>query len=34
MKGSSVETVKAVRKEYGELLKEGWNKTSIFRNYF
>ena len=34
MKGSRVETVKAARKEYGELLEEGWNKTSIFRNYF
>ena len=34
MKGSRVETIKAARKEYSELLKEGWKKTSIFRNYF
>ena len=24
----------AARKEYAELLKEGWKKTSIFRSYF
>ena len=29
MKGSRVETVETVR-EYKELLKEGWKKTSIF----
>ena len=34
MKGSRVETIKAARKEYAELLKEGWKKTSIFRSYF
>ena len=34
MKGSRVETIEAARKEYGELLKEGWKKTSIFRSYF
>ena len=34
MKGSKVETVEAARKEYAELLKEGWKKTSIFRSYF
>ena len=34
MKGSRVETVEAARKEYGELLKDGWKKTSIFRSYF
>ena len=34
MKGSRVETVEAARKEYRELLKEGWKKTSIFRSYF
>ena len=34
MKGSKVETVEAARKEYAELLKEGWKKTCIFRSYF
>jgi len=34
MKGSRVETVEAARREYAELLKEGWKKTSIFRSYF
>ena len=34
IKGSRVETVEAARKEYAELLKEGWKKTSIFRSYF
>ena len=34
MKGSRVETIENARKEYKELLKEGWKKTSIFRSYF
>ena len=34
MKGSRVETIEAARKEYKELLEEGWKKTSIFRSYF
>ena len=34
MKGSRVETKEVARKEYAELLKEGWKKTSIFRSYF
>ena len=34
MKGSMVETVEAARKEYAELLKRGWKKTSIFNSYF
>ena len=34
MKGSRVETIEVARKEYAELLKEGWKKTSIFRSYF
>ena len=34
MKGSRVETIEAARKEYAELLKEGWEKTNIFRSYF
>ena len=34
MKGSRVETIEAARKEYAELLKEGWKKTSIYRSYF
>ena len=34
MEGSRVETVEAARKEYKELLDQGWKKTSIFRSYF
>jgi len=34
MKGGRVETIEAARKEYAELLKEGWKKTSIFKIYF
>jgi len=34
MKGSRVETIENARKEYAELLKEVWKKTSIFRSYF
>ena len=34
MKGSRVETIEAARKEYKQLLEEGWKKTSIFRSHF
>jgi len=34
IKGSRVETIESARKEYAELLKEGWQKTSIFGSYF
>ena len=34
IKGSRVETIEAARKEYKELLDQGWKKTSIFRSYF
>ena len=34
MKGSRVETIEAARKEYQQLLGEGWKKTSIFRSFF
>ena len=34
IKGSRVETIKNARKEYKELLEQGWKKTSIFRSYF
>ena len=34
MNGKKVETIKAARKEYKQLLDEGWKKTSIFRSYF
>ena len=34
MKGSRVETIETARKEYKQLLYEGWKKTSIFRSYF
>ena len=33
MKGSRVETIEQARKEYKELLEEGWRKTSIYNNY-
>ena len=32
MKGSRVGTVETARKEYLELLKEGWKKTSVFNS--
>ena len=31
MKGSRVETIEEARKEYKQLLEEGWKKTSIFK---
>ena len=34
MKGSRVETIENARKEYKELLEQGWKKTSIFKNFF
>ena len=34
MKGSRVETIEEARKEYKQLLEEGWKKTSLFRSYF
>ena len=34
MKASRVETIENERKEYKQLLEEGWKKTCIFRNYF
>ena len=34
IKGSRVETIENARKEYKELLKQGWKKTYIFRSYF
>ena len=34
MKGSRVETIENARKEYKQLLKEGWVKTNIFRSCF
>ena len=33
MKGSRVETIEAARKEYKELLEDGWKKTSIYNHY-
>jgi len=33
MKGSRVETIENARKEYKQLLEQGWKKTSIFRSY-
>ena len=34
MKGSRVETIEEARKEYKQLLDEGWKRTSIFRRHF
>ena len=34
MKGSRIETIEDARKEYKELLEQGWKKTSIFRCFF
>ena len=34
MKGSRVETIENARKEYKELLEQGWKKTSIFESFF
>ena len=34
MKGSRVESIEDARKEYKQLLEEGWKKTSIFKRYF
>ena len=34
MKGSRVETIETARKEYKQLLEEGWKKTSIFKVIF
>ena len=34
MKGSRVETIENARKEYKELLEQGWEKTTIFRSFF
>ena len=34
MKGSRVETIENARKEYKELLEQGWKKTNIFRSFF
>ncbi len=34
MKGSRVETIEDARKEYEDLLGQGWKKTSIFMSYF
>ena len=32
IKGSRVETIEDARKEYKQLLEEGWKKTSIYKN--
>ena len=34
MKGSRIETTEDARKEYKELLEQGWKKTSIFSSFF
>ena len=33
IKGSRIETLEKARKEYKELLAEGWRKTSIYNHY-
>ena len=34
MKGSRIETIEAARKEYRQLLEDGWKKTNIFNSLF
>ena len=34
IKGSRVETIENARKEYKDLLEQGWKKTSIYRSFF
>ena len=34
MKGSRIETIEEARKEYRQLLGQGWKKTRIFNSYF
>ena len=34
IKGSRVESIEDARKEYKQLMEEGWKKTSIYRSYF
>ena len=34
IKGSRVESIEDARREYKQLLEEGWKKTSIFKRYF
>ena len=34
IKGSRVESIEDARKEYKQLLDEGWSKTSIFKSNF
>ena len=34
MKGSRVESIEDARKEYKQLLEDGWMKTSIFKSYY
>ena len=34
IKGSRIESIEDARKEYKQLLEEGWRKTSIFKSYF
>ena len=33
IKGSRVETIEEARKEYKQLLEEGWKKTTIYNSY-
>ena len=33
IKGSRVESIEDARKEYKQLLEEGWKRTSIFRSF-
>ena len=34
IKGSRIESIEDARKEYKQLLEEGWRKKSIFKSYF
>ena len=34
IKGSRVESIEDARKEYKQLLEDGWKMTSMFKSYF
>tara|TARA_B100001093_G_scaffold481265_1_gene511854 strand:- start:268 stop:516 length:249 start_codon:yes stop_codon:yes gene_type:complete len=34
IKGSRIESIEDARKEYKQLLEDGWMKTNIFKSYF
>ncbi len=34
MKGSRIESIEDARREYKQLLEDGWKKTYIYKSYF